>query len=198
MFIINWENVFENFLGNIFSDIIVGLLITTFVTRFFDLLTQKKAVIGSLILIEAEIQVNKQMLEVLLEDGFVVLENQMKRGTKEEVPLKKADFDDIAQFFRIITDNLLFGAFHATYVGLGNLENKTLLEKILNIYTVKYHYTLKTAFQLEQLNWNMVDGIKKKLKTEIDNSTSLSKDINSEIKKLKKRNTFKETLGIKK
>lgn len=191
-----WANILENALGNGISDLIIGALVVIVVTRFFEKLSHRRDSIGALILIGAEIQVNKHILEDVLNEMIPSFEGQIRRGEPNEIPLDQSTSEDAARFMRIPTDNLLFGAFQSSYSGLGNLENTLLLEKILNLYTVSYHYRIQTSFKMEQLNWLLLDQIKERLKKEIENSGNVSSEIRKEIKKLRKRKIFVEALKI--
>jgi len=195
---INWLNVLENFLGNFASDLLVGAFIgafiTLFIAKFFEVLSHIRNSIGALILIEAEIQVNKHILEDILNGMIPLFEEEMRRGKPNEISIGEKEFENAARFMKIPIDKLLFDAFHSTYSGLGNLENKKLLVKILNLYTVSYHYRIQTSLGMEQLNWKLLDAIKSRLKKEISESEKVLKEVRSEIKKLKKKNLLLETL----
>lgn len=191
---INWLNVLENFLSNSASTLLIGVFITVFITKFFEILSHIRNSIGALTLIEAEIQVNKHILEDMLNKMIPGFEKEMRRGQPNEIPISEDVFEDAARFIKIPADRLLFDAFHSTYLGLGNLENKQLLEKILNLYTISYHYRIQTSLSMEQLNWKLLDGIQSRLKKEISESKKVLKELRSEIKKLKKKNLLLETL----
>ncbi len=182
------SNIVENVFGNIIADITVGILITVFLTKYFESLSQKRNSIGALVLIEAEIQTNKHILENLLNNGLLGFEKEMRRGQKDEIPINQALFDDTAKFLRKTTDRLLFSAFYSVYIGLGNLENKKLLQEILNLYLVSYYYRIQTSFQMEQLNWELFDSIKNRIASEIDNSEKVSENIINEVRKINSPN----------
>jgi len=124
-----------------------------------------------------------------------LFEEEMRRGKPNEISMGEKEFEDAARFMKIPIDKLLFAAFHSTYSGLGNLENKKLLEKILNLYTVSYHYRIQTSLGMGQLNWELLDEIKKRLGKEIDQSEKVLKEVRKEIKKLHEKNLLLETLG---
>lgn len=191
-----WANILENALGNGISDLIIGAFVVVVVTRFFEKLSHRKDSIGVLTLIDAEIQVNKHILEDMLNEMIPSFKKQMRRGEPNEVPLDQSTFDDAARFMKIPADNLLFGAFQSSYSGLGNLENTSLLERILNLYTVSYHYRIQTSFKMKQLNWLLLDQIKGRLKKEIVNSNEVCNEMKKEIKKLRKRKIFFEALRV--
>ena len=192
----NWNSILENIVASSVADLIIGAFVVIVVTRFFEKLSYRRNSIGVLVLIDAEIQVNKHILEDMLNEMIPNFEKQMRRGEPNEVPLNQSTFDDAARFMRIPIDNLLFGAFQSSYSGLGNLENTALLERILNLYTVSYHYRIQTSFKMEQLNWLLLDQIKGRLKKEIVNSSEVCNEIKKEIKKLRKRKIFLEALKI--
>jgi hypothetical protein len=188
---INWNNILESAFGNFIADFVIvvffGSIITFIITKFFEMLAQKRQSIGALTLVNVEVQQNALMLKSILKNGIEAFEKEYKRGKSNEIPVDTAIFEDAAKFLRISTDNLLFDAFHATYVGLGNLENRKLLEKILNLYTASYHFNIKTGFQMEQLNWTIIDVMKSKIPEVIRNSKAISDEITDEIKKLEKQ-----------
>ena len=123
-----------------------------------------------------------------------LFEEEMRRGKPNEISMGEKEFEDAARFMKIPIDKLLFAAFHSTYSGLGNLENKKLLEKILNLYTVSYHYRIQTSLGMGQLNWELLDEIKKRLGKEIDQSEKVLKEVRKEIKKLHEKNLLLEKL----
>lgn len=190
----NWSNVFENALGNAISDLIIGIFIAIFVTKFLQKMTEIRESIGMLVLIEAEIQLNRKILQDMKEEMIPAFEQEMKRDKPDELPMDEKTFLDAAEFFKIPAEGLLQDAFQSHYSALGGLENTPLLEKILNFYTVGLHYRIKTSFRMGQLNWLLVDSIKSRLKTEIDNSTKIIREMHKELKILRNKNIYKETI----
>lgn len=190
-----WSDVGSNFLGSFLVDVMLVTFITFFITKFFQVLSEIREGIGLLIVIDAEIQVNKKMLEDLLENGVKGFEREMRRGKQNAISIDDKTFSDAANYFTNISDHLLNAAFHSNYSALGSMKNKKLVEKILNLYTVSYHYKIQTGLRMRQLNWGLLDAIKKRLNEEINNSTETIADIDKEIAKLEKINLYKETFS---
>lgn len=193
---IDWVSVLENAIGNGISDLIIGAFVVIVVTRFFEKLSYKKDSIGTLVLIDAEIKFNNHILENVLNELIPSFEKHMRRSKTDKLPLDQPEFENAAKFMRIPIDSLLSSAFTSSYSRLGNLENTQLLEKILNIYTVSYHYTIQTSFRMEQLDWSLLDQIKEMLKREITKSNGVAGEIRKEVEKLRKRRTLFEALRV--
>ncbi len=187
-------NILENALGNAAADIMVGILITVFITRYFEKLAEKKKTIGALVIVESEIQVNTHILEDVLYELIPAFENAHKRGATDEIHVLPTEFEDAARFIRIPIDGLLYQSYRNEEETIGALQNHALAERIINLYTVEYHYKIQTSFKMEQLNWLLLDNIKTKLEEKIKLSKEIDNEIKNELIKQRARNTLFETL----
>lgn len=192
-----WIQVKQNFLGNLFADLLTGVIFGSvavfYITKYFQTNSEIKSNIGALTLISAELQINQHMLHNMLNEMIPAFEKTYRKGDSQENDVNQDIFEDAAKFMKIPADAILSKAFNATYVGLGNLRNKKLLERILNLYIVEFHYRIQTSFRMEQLNWKLLDSIKDKLKKVIEDTNLIRKNINTEIKSLNKINIYFET-----
>lgn len=194
----DWNSILENFVGKSLPEIFIASLlsafITIFLTKFFENLKNRDDSIGTLILIESEIQVNKHILDNLLNAGLINFEKENRRGQLNEIHLDNKDFSNAAEFLQITSDAILFDSFRNSYNGIAKIKNQKLLEKILNLYTVEYHYRIQTSFRMRQLNWILVDEMKKKIGSLIEASDQISADITKEITDLRKVDLIFSTL----
>lgn len=189
----NWGNVLENASGNTIADLFIGSLVTIVITKFFEVLQQKRASIGALTLIDVEIKVNAHRLKHVLENGIKEFEIAFNRGKINELPIREADAKELTEHLSIIIDKLLTDTFYNTCSDLGNLDNQKLLERIVNLYEVGY-LDFQIGFKMGQVSWKLIDAMKDRLSIEIKNSEEISKEIMNEINKLRKINALSEAI----
>lgn len=194
----DWSNVLENFIGNSLSELfaasILTIFVTLFLTKYFENLKRRDDSIGTLILIESEIQINSHILDNLLNVGLINFEKVNNRGQNNEISLNEKDFLDAAEFLQITSDAILYDSFRNSYNSIAKIKNQKLLEKILNLYTVEYHYRIQTSFRMRQLSWPLVDELKKKINSVILLSNQISEEIINEISCLRKEKLISTTL----
>ncbi len=193
----NWQNIFENAVSNTIADVLVGLVAATIITLYFSRKSDLKGQIGALTIIDAEIQVNLQILESLLNDAITALEEYMGRNTHRDLIANSKDvnyLNDIAQTLQKPIDHLQFGAFNASFKDLSSLDNKELLEKVLNLYTVSFAYRLKLGLSIGGLSWPLIDEIKKAILRETKEAKQTRKIITSELSKLSGKSKFLEIM----
>lgn len=113
-----WISVIENALGNIIADIFIGSLVTVVVTKFFEILQQKRESIGSLTLVDIEIKVNTHRLKHILEKGVLEFEKNWNRGKPEELSIDEKSAQGFMANLSIISNRLLTGSFYASSASL--------------------------------------------------------------------------------
>jgi hypothetical protein len=191
----NWWSVLENFLGNAIADLIIGGVVALFVASYIEKLSQNKNTIGALILIDGELQVNKYILEYTLNHGIIAFEKEFHRGERDEISASQSIFQDAAETLTIPINGLLNSAYNSMNSNIVLMQNEKLFGKIIHKYTVDFKQ-IQIAFEMKQLDWFMIDQLKIRISREIENCNSLSKEIDIEIKKMKKENILLKALRI--
>lgn len=190
---LSWKVITENAVGNVLSDVIFGLIITFFITTYFELLSKKRNSIGLLTIVKAEIILNKEILSNLLNHGIKAFEMDFRNRNIVDKDLEEKEFEEAMKFFQITTDSLSQNALNASFTGISSINNQKLLERIINLYFVSYHYRIQTSFRMGQLNWVLLDQIKNKLNDVITESMEIISLIDTEISDSLKESITKKT-----
>ncbi len=186
---LNWSDIWNNAIGNGISDIFIGFLIAYIVTKYFELVNHERKSIGSLKLIQAELTINSQILDMLT-TGFSEFEKAMHRENGHVPP--RPVFQDFSQTTKDYYESALcLDAYYSLHEGLGNLTNEALTTKIINNYA-SLKLNLRSAFQIGEMNWEVFDTYKVRIKQISDNLDDVKKEITEEIVKLKKTNKLQE------
>lgn len=132
------HQVFIEAINNTVTNVIAGFTITLIVTRFVEKLTLKRNSIGALRIIKGEIFLNQHILNSILKDLIEEFEKIQGRTVTNNPTLPQNVWDGAAEVLEDQSKRLAYEAFNSSYSGIGNLSNTTLLEDLINLYTVIY------------------------------------------------------------
>jgi len=192
----NWWNVLENFIGDGLSNLIIGGIIAFFIARYAEKVSEKRNMVSSLVMLDSEAQYNKHVIESVLENGIKAFEFQYKKGEKNQIEVSPDIFEDAAKFLNISIEGLQKYAFLNSHQHLTYMKNTKLYEEIVNLYEVSIN-EIQRSFKMGQLNWYLIDAIKKRLTKEIIVMKKMIIDLKKEIKKEKFTNPLLETLKFR-